>query len=111
MKTREYAKVYLKMSILVLALCVIVVQLLNLIIQSPNNLEKARAIVLCNNHHGVFEVTRLGYINCNDGYAPNNRIIDGPDVYETLKVLNYRTIFGITFIDWKSLKVGEYEKN
>jgi hypothetical protein len=69
-----------------------------------NELDKATAIYECKNHYGVYDVSRLGYITCKDNYRPKYITEANDDVYMLYKVIESRTYFGITFMDWKNYK-------
>ena len=67
-----------------------------------NNLtvmEKTQAVVGCLDHKGVVD-TKYRSITCKDGYRIKSNY-EGVEVSFIYKLIDDKTIFGITFFDWK----------
>lgn len=81
-------------------ICLIVPLLAN----TATTLEKASAIYECKDHYGVYKISSMGYIICNDNHRPKYLTTPSNEVYMLLKEIESKTYFGVTFMDWKNYK-------
>jgi hypothetical protein len=73
-----------------------------------STLDKANAIVLCQDHYGVHSLSFTSdYIICKDNYRPSSTTGSSGEIYLISKELDKVTYFNYTFINWKDYKTKD----